>query len=926
VSWAIGIDFGTSRSAGAIGELDPRRLAADAASGRPLSPIAAPTVSPLEIEGNRWIPSMVLRTPEGELVVGAAADNLAGVHPDRLERTPKRALGTSSPLLLGGTPIDPRDAAAAVIRVIVAEGRLRAGTDPAGCIITHPVRWAGVRRAALAEAATRAGIEHVQLVDEPVAAAIHYASEHVDLGARVGVYDLGGGTFDTALLQRTDRGFEVIGVPGGDENIGGEDFDHRLFRYFGSCLAETDQALWEQLMNSDDRKWKRAALDLLVQARRAKEALSSYTSTQVFVPVADRDIVVNRSQFEAMIIDDVERTMDLMEDTITEAGLAIDDLAAVFLVGGSSRVPLVAQMATERFGTRVVTRDEPKGVVALGAARLAALRFLAPRPAAARAGAGAERPATAPAAAPAPDEAPTAPTAAPTEDPLAPASDAAPPVADDRWLESLPVPQPADRLGARFAASASAAVAKAANAAAARAATWGKAGHPSPPPPGAPVTQPWASAPPPTAAAGTPDTASANDAQPWASAPPPVVAAARAPTTRVPTTHDPAPWASAPPPTAAAGTGAAATGYPAVKAGQPLPAPAPAAPAPASPAPASPAPVQVAPAPAAPVTIAWRVALGEAPGQLAADIDAVVLSGLSGVVRCIDPRRGELRWQQSLGAPSWCAPALADDAVVIGSSSGHVSLLDRATGAVRWRTPVGAAIVCTPVVIGPVVIVGHDGGQLVALERANGALRWTLPVGAAVRAGLVVNGSDVIVATTAGQVFAVYAPTGQPRWGYNRCGQVLLTPAVVGDKVLVPSRDGIVHGLRLADGLAEWGIRCAGSPATPVAAAGGLFAVVDEQGFLRVHRADTGQSLTEAQLGQANDSAGQPAGVVLVPSASPTLAVVETGGSLTAIDLATKAARFTVPTGDGNRSVPVASGGLVCVGTTFGQLYGIVAP
>ncbi|MBK9972934.1 MAG: Hsp70 family protein, partial [Acidimicrobiaceae bacterium] len=72
-----------------------------------------------------------------------------------------------------------------------------------------------------------------------------------------------------------------------------------------------------------------------MQARRAKEALSSYTSTQVFVPIADRDIVVNRSQFEAMIIDDVERTMDLMEDTITDAGLAIDDLAAVFLVGGS---------------------------------------------------------------------------------------------------------------------------------------------------------------------------------------------------------------------------------------------------------------------------------------------------------------------------------------------------------------------------------------------------------------------------------------------------------------------------------------------------------------------------------------------------------------------------------------------------------------
>ena len=862
MSWAIGIDFGTSRSAGAVGELDPRRLAPDPTTGRSIPPVAAPTVSPLEIEGNRWIPSMVLRTPAGELVVGAAADNLAGVHPDRLERTPKRALGTAAPLLLGGEPIDPRDAAAAVIRVIVAEGRLRAGSDPAGCIVTHPVRWAGVRRAALAEAATRAGLQNVQLVDEPVAAAIHYASEHVDLGASVGVYDLGGGTFDTALLQRTDRGFEVIGVPGGDENIGGEDFDHRLFRYFGSCLAETDEALWDQLMTSDDRKWKRAALDLLVQARRAKEALSSYTSTQVFVPIADRDIVVNRSQFEAMIIDDVERTMDLMEDTIVDAGLAIDDLAAVFLVGGSSRVPLVSQMATERFGVRVVTRDEPKGVVALGAARLAALRFLAPRPSGPK-----------PAATPPPEAADAAP---PPPMPAAPPSSMAPstpPPADDTWLESLPVPQPTDRLGARLAASAAAAMSKAATAAANRAASWGKAAPTNAPPPHTPppVDEPWATAPPPIAPA--PGRTPGPTADP-----------------------DPQPWATAPPPTA--------------------PAPRPTAPTPAPSAPVAATP----PAPAAAVTIAWRVALGEAPGQLAADLDAVVLAGLGGVVRCIDPRRGQPRWQQSLGAPSWCAPALAEDAVVVGASNGQVFLLDRATGAVRWSVTVGAAIVCTPVITGALVVVGHDGGHVVGLDRASGAVRWNLPVGAAVRAGLVAHGSDVVVATSVGQVFAVHAATGQPRWGYRTGGQVLLTPGVAADRVFVPSRDGVVHGLRLSDGVALWGIRCAGAPATPVATAGGLFAVVDDQGFLRVHRGDTGQVVSEVVL------TGAAAGVALVPSAAPALAVVETGGALIAVDLASRSTRFTVPTGDGNRSVPVVSGGLVCVGTAFGQLYGIVAP
>ncbi|MDP2289871.1 MAG: Hsp70 family protein [Actinomycetota bacterium] len=832
MSSAIGIDFGTSRSAGAVGELDPRRLAPDPATGRSIAPIMAPTVSPLEIEGNRWIPSMVLRTPDGQLVVGAAADNLAGVHPDRLERTPKRSLGTAAPLLLGGEPIDPRDAAAAVMRTIVAEGRLRQGDEPVGCVVTHPVRWAGVRRAALAEAASRAGLGEVQLVDEPVAAAIHYASEHVELGAHVGVYDLGGGTFDTALLQRTDRGFEVVGTPGGDENIGGENFDHRLFRYFGSCLADEDAELWDQMMTSDDRKWKRAALDLLVQARRAKEALSSYTSTQVFVPVADRDIVVNRSQFEAMIIDDIERTVGLMEDTVIDAGLRVDDLAAIFLVGGSSRVPLVAQMVTERFGSRVITRDEPKGVVALGAARLAALRFLAPR----------QRPTVAAPAAPAPvatDPPPPDASTAVAGIPLPTGAPAAgPAVSSTAWLAELPVPRSGDRLGADQPPVVAAA-----------------------PPP---AVAPPASATPP-AAAGSP------------------AAAAPAPSSRPPAAefllHLPAPTAT-------------------------LLAP----------------PVASPPTPVA-VNIAWHLPVADQPGQLAADRHAIVFGGLAGVVRCIDPASGHVRWEQSLKAPTWAAPALTDDSVVLGSSDGRVLLLDRGTGAVRWQIAVGSPVISTPAVVGGVVVVGNDGSRVLGLDRVTGAVRWDLPVGAPVRAGIVAIGAEVVVATTAGQVFVVHAESGRPRWGYRCGGQVMLTPGVAADRVLVPSRDGIVHGIRLGDGSALYGVRCAGAPATPVAVAGELFGVVDERGGLRVHRADTGVAVSEGTVAQS-----QAAGLVLAPSSSPTVAVVETGGQLVSVDLATRRTRFSVPTGDSNRSVPVMSGGLVCVATTFGQLYGIVVP
>jgi actin-like ATPase involved in cell morphogenesis len=733
VSWAIGIDFGTSRSAGALCEVGGGRL----------------DVTPLEIEGNRWIASMVLRTPDGELVIGTAADNLAGVHPDRLERTPKRALGTGAPLLLGGEPLDPRDAATAVLRAIIAEGRLRSGgAPPARAVLTHPVRWGEVRRTALREAGAAAGLDDIELVDEPVAAAIHYAADHVAVGAHVGIYDLGGGTFDTAVLQRTAGGFEVIGVPGGDERIGGEDFDHRMFRYFGECLAETAPEVWDEMLTSDDRKWKRASLDLLVQARRAKEALSSYTSTQVFVPIADRDIVVNRSQLEAMIVDDIERTVDLMEETVVDAGLAIDDLASVFLVGGSSRLPLVGQLLGERFGARVVTRDEPKAVVALGAARLAAVR------------AG---------AAPAP-------------------------------RSEMPPPGRAHR-------------------------------HDLP-------TRP----------------AAASLAPPL---PPPQAADHAVPAARPPATQQ--------------------------------------------------------------VAVAWRLALGQPAGQLAADIDAVVFGSADGFVRSVDPRSGQLRWQSPHGAAVWAAPGLLADAVAIGGLDGRVSLLDRATAAVRWVLDTGAPISASPAAAGAVVVAANDGGRVLGLDRERGGVRWELPVGSAVRAGVVPVGDEVIVATTAGQVYCVDAATGTCRWGYQTSGAITTTPGVVGDRILVPAEDGIVHAVRLADGVAVYGIRCEGPCATSVATSRTEAAIVDRGGVVRVHRADTGRVAAELAVG-----AGQAAGLVLVPHVEPTTAVIETGGGLIAVDLAARATRWELPTGQDNRVAPVMSGGLVISATTFGQLYGVV--
>jgi outer membrane protein assembly factor BamB len=157
-------------------------------------------------------------------------------------------------------------------------------------------------------------------------------------------------------------------------------------------------------------------------------------------------------------------------------------------------------------------------------------------------------------------------------------------------------------------------------------------------------------------------------------------------------------------------------------------------------------------------------------------------------------------------------------------------------------------------------------------------------------------------------------------WGYRTAGQIDQSVAIVGSAVLVPCSNGIVYGLRLHDGSATYGVQCSGACVTGVIVAGGGFAVIDEAGILRAHRADTGQVLAERQL-----AGRQAAGAVLVPHDAPALAVIETGtGELVARDIVTGATKFSVATGDGNRARPVVSGGLVIAATTFGQLYAIV--
>jgi hypothetical protein len=357
-SWILAIDFGTTTTSAAMG-----------VDGR---------AEVVEIDGAARMPSVVLATDSGELVVGAAAEAQVALSPERAERTPKRRLGDEM-MLLGPRPVRPVEAVAAILRTIAGEAiRRQGGQPPSELRLTHPARWGSVRREKLAEAAALAELPVPVFVPEPVAAAVHFLDERIDDGAFVAVYDLGGGTFDTAVLRRAGEGFDVVGLPGGDERLGGEAFDERLFTHVGDRLAEQSPEAWESLRFSTDRSWRKVGHDLRLEVRRAKEALSSNAEYTVYVgsPV-DATVLITRDELESLIVSDVTATVDELEATVQRAGIAIDDLAAVNLAGGSSRIPLVTRLVAERFGQLPQTWGDPKAAVALGAVKATRLTSLA---------------------------------------------------------------------------------------------------------------------------------------------------------------------------------------------------------------------------------------------------------------------------------------------------------------------------------------------------------------------------------------------------------------------------------------------------------------------------------------------------------------------------------------------------------------------
>ncbi|HEX3258154.1 MAG TPA: Hsp70 family protein [Pseudonocardia sp.] len=348
--YLLGIDVGTTRTAAATCRIG-----------------AWPSECEIVNLGDRSsaVPSVLYVGDDGSFLVGEAAERRATSDPDHIVREFKRRIGDPTPVLVSGRPWAPEELAAQLVQWVVERVTQREGGPATHLAVTHPASWGAHKKDLLGAALRRHGLPVVFLA-EPQAAALHYAAaERVEPGSTIAVYDFGGGTFDAAVVHKDAQGFSLLGRPEGVERLGGIDLDELVFEHVVEGLPEAFDALDE-----DDPAVLSAVAAVRRECTEAKEALSADTavSIPVLTPVGQGSVRLHRSEFEAMIHPHVEETVSALHRAIASAGVTADQLTAVLLVGGSSRIPLVAQMVSEQLGRPVAVDADPKNAIAKGAA------------------------------------------------------------------------------------------------------------------------------------------------------------------------------------------------------------------------------------------------------------------------------------------------------------------------------------------------------------------------------------------------------------------------------------------------------------------------------------------------------------------------------------------------------------------------------
>jgi len=346
MSKAIGIDLGTTFSSVAYLENGKAFVIPDR-------------------EGRKTTPSLVTFTEDGVFVGWEAAKNELK-YPDSTIRQIKRKMGTSEKIKINEKLFSPEEISAFILKHIKKQAEDFLGEKVKEAVITVPAYFNDNQRQATKIAGELAGLEVLRIINEPTAAALAYDINGKE-ESKVVVYDLGGGTFDVSILCISDGVFEVVSTCG-DNKLGGEDFNKRLVDVIKQKFFDETKI--------DIATDPLAMLKLSEEVEKAKITLSSVEKTRIYIPfiTADKDgpknldFEITRKEFEALITDYIEKTIELCREALNDAALDVSEIDRIILVGGSSKIPLVREKVKDFFKKDPQTSIDPKEVVAKGAA------------------------------------------------------------------------------------------------------------------------------------------------------------------------------------------------------------------------------------------------------------------------------------------------------------------------------------------------------------------------------------------------------------------------------------------------------------------------------------------------------------------------------------------------------------------------------
>ncbi|MEV6932520.1 Hsp70 family protein [Dactylosporangium sp. NPDC051485] len=345
----LGIDFGTSNTVAMVRTPDTR-------------------MRPLLFDGSPLLPSSLYFNTDGKVLVGRDAERNARLDPARFEPNPKRRIDDGE-VFIGDHPMPVPQLFAQVLSLVNTEARRQLGAAPEEVRMTHPARWGERRRSLLVEAARLSGLGTPRLIAEPVGAASYFTAvlgSAVPVGRSLAIYDLGGGTFDATVVRRTQSGFEVLAEEGLPD-VGGLDFDHAIIEHLGKTYQESHPEKWASLANPTDASDRRLRRMLYEDVRGAKEMLSRTSSTDIHIPSMEIDAHLTREELESLVKPHLERTVQCLSRAVDQARLQPKDLVGIFLVGGSSRIPLAAHLIHSELGVAPTTLEQPETVVVEGA-------------------------------------------------------------------------------------------------------------------------------------------------------------------------------------------------------------------------------------------------------------------------------------------------------------------------------------------------------------------------------------------------------------------------------------------------------------------------------------------------------------------------------------------------------------------------------